>query len=76
MDLERFGYRQLELRDGAVVDVFVADVGALDVLVNNWRRDVPHGRDELAPSAFAVALVLNVEGAMRLTVGCRASPSP
>ena len=54
-DLERFGYRQLELRDGAAVDAFAADVGALDVLVNNGGATFPDGRDEWEPSAFAVA---------------------
>jgi NAD(P)-dependent dehydrogenase (short-subunit alcohol dehydrogenase family) len=39
------------------------------VLVNNAGANFPDGRDEWDPDGFAAALDLNVEGAMRLTMG-------
>ena len=45
----------------------------LDVLVNNAGANFPDGRDEWDPDGFAAALDLNVEGAMRLTMGLRAA---
>ena len=45
----------------------------LDVLVNNAGANFPDGRDEWDPDGFSAALDLNVEGAMRLTMGLRAA---
>jgi 3-oxoacyl-[acyl-carrier protein] reductase len=68
-DLSRFTYRTLEMRDREAVDALAADVGGVDVLVNNAGANFPDGRDEWDPDGFAAALALNVEGAMRLTMG-------
>ena len=43
------------------------------MLVNNAGANFPDGRDEWDPDGFAAALDLNVEGAMRLTMGLRAA---
>ncbi len=70
-DLSTFAYHQLELRDRDGVDAFAASGGPLDVLVNNAGANFPDGRDEWDPDGFSAALDLNVEGAMRLTVGAK-----
>jgi 3-oxoacyl-[acyl-carrier protein] reductase len=68
VDLSRFTYRQLELRDRDAIDAFAAEFERLDVLVNNAGANFPDGKDEWDPDGFAAALELNVEGAMRLTM--------
>ena len=72
-DLGGFDYHQVDLRDAASIDALVAEVDQLDVLVNNGGATFPGGRDEWDPATFMGALALNVGGAMRLTVGCRAA---
>jgi len=42
----------------------------LDVLVNNAGANLPGGRDEWGPDAFATSVAINLTGPMRLTVGC------
>jgi 3-oxoacyl-[acyl-carrier protein] reductase len=68
-DLTRFTYRALELRDRQAIDELAADLGDVDVLVNNAGANFPDGLDEWDPDGFSAALELNVEGAMRLTMG-------
>jgi len=71
LELGRFQYRQLDLRQHASIDALVAEISNLDVLVNNGGATFPSGRDEWQPDVFLEALELNVAGAMRLSVGCR-----
>jgi 3-oxoacyl-[acyl-carrier protein] reductase len=68
-DLSRFTYRTLEMRNRQAIDVLAAAMGGVDVLVNNAGANFPDGRDEWDPDGFSAALELNVEGAMRLTMG-------
>lgn len=68
-DLSAFAFRQVEMRDRDAVDALVAELDVLDVLVNNAGANFPDGRDEWEPDAFAASLALNLEGAMRLTMG-------
>lgn len=68
-DLSRFTYRTLEMRNRQAIDELAAAIGAVDVLVNNAGANFPDGRDEWDPDGFSAALELNVEGAMRLTMG-------
>ena len=72
-DLSSFSYRPLEVRDHAGRGRPGRGVRPLDVLVNNAGANFPDGRDEWDPDGFAAALDLNVEGAMRLTMGLRAA---
>jgi 3-oxoacyl-[acyl-carrier protein] reductase len=72
-DLSSFSYRPLEVRDHGAVKALAAEFATLDVLVNNAGANFPDGRDEWDPDGFAAALDLNVEGAMRLTMGLRAA---
>ncbi len=69
--LDRFAYRQVDLRDTDAVDRLARSIPSLDILVNNAGANFPDGRDEWDPDGFSAALDLNVEGAMRLTTGCR-----
>jgi 3-oxoacyl-[acyl-carrier protein] reductase len=69
-DLARFAYHPLEIADAASVDALVASLDRLDVLVNNAGANLPGGRDEWGPDAFATSVAINLSGPMRLTVGC------
>ena len=73
VDLSPFSYRSLEMRDHGAVEELIGEIDRLDVLVNNAGANFPDGRDEWDPDGFSAALDLNVEGAMRLTVGLRAA---
>jgi NAD(P)-dependent dehydrogenase (short-subunit alcohol dehydrogenase family) len=68
-DLSSLSYRPLEMRDHSAVEALSGEFDRLDVLVNNAGANFPDGRDEWDPDGFAAALDLNVEGAMRLTMG-------
>lgn len=70
-DLSRFAYRQLEMRDGGSIDALSAELGTLDVLVNNAGANFPDGLDEWSPEGFSASLAMNVEGAQRLSVRAR-----
>lgn len=70
-DLAAFTYRPLEVRDAGAIDALAADLGVLDVLVNNAGASFADGLDEWHPDGFAAALDVNVVGAQRLTVGAR-----
>ena len=69
-DLAGFAYQPLEITDAGSVDTLVASLDRLDVLVNNAGANLPGGRDEWGPDAFARSVAINLTGPMRLTVGC------
>jgi NAD(P)-dependent dehydrogenase (short-subunit alcohol dehydrogenase family) len=72
-DLSMVGFAPLDLRDQVAVDSLAERLDPLDVLVNNAGANFAGGLDEWSPEGFAAALELNVEGAMRLTLGARAA---
>jgi NAD(P)-dependent dehydrogenase (short-subunit alcohol dehydrogenase family) len=71
IDLARFAFRQLEMRDDPAVDELAASLGTLDVLVNNAGANFPDGLDEWSPDGFSASLAMNVQGAQRLSVRAR-----
>jgi len=70
VDLTRFTYKQLEMRDADAIDALAASIGTLDVLVNNAGANFPDGLDEWSPEGFRASLAMNVEGAQQLSVRC------
>jgi 3-oxoacyl-[acyl-carrier protein] reductase len=72
-DLSMVAFTPLDLRNHLEVDALAEQLGTLDVLVNNAGANFAGGLDEWSPEGFAAALELNVEGAMRLTVGARSA---
>lgn len=71
VDLAPFTFAPLDVRDTKAAEAFAARIDNLDVLVNNAGAPFADARDEWDPEGFSAALDLNVEGAMRLTVGLR-----
>jgi NAD(P)-dependent dehydrogenase (short-subunit alcohol dehydrogenase family) len=69
--LEGVEYRSLRIDDAASVDELAGSLERLDVLVNNAGANLPGGRDEWDPDAFAASVAINLTGQMRLTMAAR-----
>jgi len=73
-DPPTLSYRQCRMTETGDIDelvALVADVGALDVLINNAGANLPGGRDEHRPDVFAEVVQINLVGLHRLTAGVR-----
>ena len=68
--LERFHYVQLDMRDPDGIDRVVADLFAMDVLVNNAGTTFPDGLDESTPDGFDASVQTNLLGGHRFVRGC------
>jgi NAD(P)-dependent dehydrogenase (short-subunit alcohol dehydrogenase family) len=65
------GFTALDVTDAAAVAAFGADLDSLSVLVN--AAGVLRLRDEYDPVVFARVVDINLTGAMRMAVSCRAA---
>jgi NAD(P)-dependent dehydrogenase (short-subunit alcohol dehydrogenase family) len=66
---DRVTFLPLDVREGAAIDALVADLPALDVVVNAAgiiRRDAEHD-----PEVFADVIAVNLTGAMRVCTAAR-----
>ncbi len=70
-DLKGFDYQQLELRDNAAIAALPAQLGGLDVLINNAGASLPGGGDEWQPEVFAEAVQINLISAFNLARACQ-----
>jgi len=70
IDLSAFTYRQCQMSDTDAIDALAADIGALDVLVNNAGGPYAGGKDEWDPEGYAGSVAVNMFAHMRLTMGC------
>ena len=70
-DLSEFSYRGVDMRDSAALDALVDSLDDLDVLVNNAGANLV-ARNEWNPEVFEEAVRINLFGAFRLAVRCKA----
>lgn len=68
-------YRRCRMTESGDIDDLAgfvdAELGALDVLVNNAGANLPGGRDEHDPDVFAESVQINLVGTHRLSARCR-----
>jgi NAD(P)-dependent dehydrogenase (short-subunit alcohol dehydrogenase family) len=72
-DLAAFAYRPLRLADAESIRAAAAGEGRLDVLVNNAGQNLPGGKSEWQPEVFEESVAVNLFGAFRLSLACRAA---
>jgi 3-oxoacyl-[acyl-carrier protein] reductase len=72
-DLAGFRYQPLRLTDAASIAAAAEAQGAVDVLVNNAGANLPGGRSEWQPEVFEESVAINLFGAFRLSLACRAA---
>lgn len=71
-DLRGLDYRSLDVRNGDAIAGLAAGLGALDVLVNNAGANFGRPPGEWDPAVFEDALRINLSGAFRMALACRA----
>lgn len=71
-DLSDFEYHALQVKNPADIERVSGALGRLDVLVNNAGASLPGGRNEWEPDVFEESVAINLFGAFRMSVACKA----
>lgn len=71
VDLSRFAYRTLDVRDGDAIARLASELDALDVLVNNAGANFARQPSEWDPLVFEDSVRLNLTGAFRMALAAK-----
>ena len=71
-DLSAYTYHPLQLTDSSGIERVANALPRLDILVNNAGANLPGGRNEAEPDVFEESVAINLFGAYRLSVACKA----
>ena len=71
-DLSGYEYHPLEVKNVADIERVAGALGRLDVLVNNAGASLPGGRNEWEPDVFEESVAINLFGAFRMAIACKA----
>jgi len=71
-DLSAYEYHPLEVKNPEDIERVAEAMGSLDVLVNNAGASLPGGRNEWEPDVFEESVAINLFGAFRMSVACKA----
>lgn len=71
-DLDGLEFHSLEMTDADAIGFVARAAGPVDVLVNNAGANFPGGRSEWEPDAFEASVAINLFGAFRMALSCKA----
>ena len=71
VDLSRFHYEQLEVKDTQAIAALADRLDGLDILVNNAGANLPNGKNEYIPEVFEEVFAINIFSAFRLSAACK-----
>ncbi len=71
-DLSSYAYHRCRMTEPDDIARVAASLPALDVLVNNAGANLPGGRSEWQPDVFEEVVAINLFGAFRMSVACKA----
>lgn len=72
-DLSALTYHRCRMTEPGEIAAVAAAIPDLDVLVNNAGANLPGGRNEWEPDVFEEVVAINLFGAFRMAVACRAA---